>query len=119
MKGQQIEPARFHPFPARMPISVVQHLISHITSSEAVVLDPMAGSGTTLIAAKYAKRKSIGFDRDPLALLISKTATTAFNAESLKKMHLRVLERAQKAFKSRKNNLRSLCEKMSPEDREF
>ena len=49
-KGQQREPAWFHPFPARMPISLAEHLIGRITAPEAVILDPMAGSGTTLIA---------------------------------------------------------------------
>jgi len=117
--GQLAEPARFHPFPARMPVSVVQHLISRITISGAKILDPMAGSGTTLVAAKYVQRQSIGFDRDPLAILISRTATSDFEAETLARMQLRILDRAQKTLNSAKIQLKSLRAKMSPEDQEF
>jgi ribosomal protein L11 methylase PrmA len=35
------------------------------------VLDPMAGSGTTLVAARMRGHEAIGFDRDPLAVLIA------------------------------------------------
>src|SRR5206468_8905624 len=44
-----------HPFPARMPLSVASHLIGATTRPEATVLDPMAGSGTTLIAARRSE----------------------------------------------------------------
>ena len=39
---------------------------------DAVVLDPMMGSGTTILEAYLAERKGIGFDIDPLAIMISK-----------------------------------------------
>ena len=35
------------------------------------VLDPMTGSGTTLVAARTRGHEALGFDTDPLALLIS------------------------------------------------
>jgi len=37
------------------------------------VLDPMTGSGTTLVAARLRGHEAIGFDRDPLAVLIAST----------------------------------------------
>jgi SAM-dependent methyltransferase len=40
------------------------------------VLDPMAGSGTTLVTAKLRGHKAIGFDRDPLAVLIARAWLT-------------------------------------------
>jgi len=35
------------------------------------VLDPMSGSGTTLVTARLRGHEAVGFDRDPLAVLIS------------------------------------------------
>lgn len=40
------------------------------------VLDPMAGSGTTLVTAKLRGHEAIGFDRDPLAVLIARAWLT-------------------------------------------
>ena len=73
VRSQAIDPPWAHPFPARMPISVAEHLIKGTSTPGAVVLDPMAGSGTTLIAALRLGRHAIGFDRDPLAVLIART----------------------------------------------
>jgi hypothetical protein len=63
----------FHSFPARMPLSVAEALIE-TTPANSIVLDPMVGSGTTLIAAAYCGRRALGFDLDPLAVLITTAA---------------------------------------------
>jgi DNA modification methylase len=57
-----------------MPLSVASHLIGATTRPEATVLDPMAGSGTTLIAARLLGRLAFGFDLDPLAVLVGREA---------------------------------------------
>lgn len=58
-----------HPFPARMAPSIVQQ---RLRSKEKLrVLDPMAGSGTTIVAARLAGHRAVGFDTDPLALVIA------------------------------------------------
>lgn len=41
------------------------------------VLDPMTGSGTVARLAKWQSLNALGFDLDPLAVLISKVGTTA------------------------------------------
>lgn len=48
--------------PATFPIALPEWFIKLFTYTDDVVLDPFAGSGTTLAAAKALNRKSIGID---------------------------------------------------------
>ena len=50
-----------------------------------VVLDPMSGSGTVLRAAAECGHGAIGFDLDPLAVLMARVWTTPFKVGSLPK----------------------------------
>lgn len=45
------------------------------------MLDPMAGSGTTLVTAKLRGHEAIGYDRDPLAVLIARSWLTNIKSE--------------------------------------
>lgn len=63
-----------HPFPARMaPELAIQSLNS--MSPDALVLDPMSGSGTVVRHAAELGIRSIGFDLDPLAVMVSGAAS--------------------------------------------
>jgi DNA modification methylase len=66
----------FHSFPAKFPPQLPAKFISGLTDPGDVVLDPMLGSGTTLVEAYLSNRQGIGFDIDPLALRIAKVKTT-------------------------------------------
>jgi hypothetical protein len=46
-----------------------------------VVLDPMVGSGTTLYAAVQSGCQAIGFDLDPLAILMTVVRTTSLDSK--------------------------------------
>jgi DNA modification methylase len=46
------------------PLNLMQRLIAFLTDPGAVVLDPFAGSGTTLVAARNLGRKAIGIEQD-------------------------------------------------------
>lgn len=92
--GQILEPVRHHPFPARMPLALAEHLIRRLTTGGAVVLDPMVGSGTTAIAGKRLGRTALGFDRDPLACLIARTAVREYPRAALEQLRDRVFRRA-------------------------
>ena len=50
------------------------------------ILDPFAGSGTTLLAAKEMGVPSDGYDLSPLAVLASNTKTVTFSRQRLKKL---------------------------------
>lgn len=61
---------RLHPYWARKPINLVQALIEEYSAPGDLVLDPFAGSGTTLFAATLAGRKGVGTDTNFLSKLI-------------------------------------------------
>jgi hypothetical protein len=59
------------------------------------VLDPMAGSGTVLRNAALSGFRSIGFDTDPLAVLISRASTFQADSERVRSLTEEIAETAQ------------------------
>jgi hypothetical protein len=86
-----------HPFPARMAPGIALQVMSEMEESVRV-LDPMMGSGTVLAMARSKGHKAIGFDIDPLAVLISKVWTTAFDPDEIREEANGVLVRARQNF---------------------
>jgi len=83
-----------HPFPARMaPELVWEELPDH--SPRLRVLDPMAGSGTTLVTAKLRGHEAIGYDRDPLAVLIARSWLANVAQDDVETKGVEVLARAR------------------------
>ncbi len=65
-----------HPFPAKFPPALPRLFIRHLTEPGDRVLDPMMGSGTTILEAHRLGRVALGTDIDPLALrLVAAKAT--------------------------------------------
>jgi hypothetical protein len=60
------------------------------------VLDPMAGSGTTLVVARATGHQAIGFDTDPLAILLSRVWSCNCEPERIVRAGKRTLKRAKK-----------------------
>jgi hypothetical protein len=86
-----------HPFPARMaPGIALDALGDH--SGQLRILDPMAGSGTALAVARSKGHKAIGFDLDPLAVLLAGVWTRTIDAESVTGKAADVLHRARSEF---------------------
>ncbi len=71
-----------HPFPARMAPEIALAALSSLPAG-LTVLDPMMGSGMVLRMASECHHKGIGFDTDPLAVLITKVWTTPTDAKNL------------------------------------
>jgi site-specific DNA-methyltransferase (adenine-specific) len=54
------------------PLSEAQQLIQWFSMPNDLVLDPLAGSGTTLVAAFNEKRRAVGIEKDPETVKIIK-----------------------------------------------
>ena len=72
-----------HAFAARCPPPLVRWAINRFTRLGDTVLDPMVGSGTTLVEAVLAGRRALGADIDPLARLIAKVKATPVPTQDL------------------------------------
>ncbi|MCK5245239.1 MAG: hypothetical protein KAJ90_08210 [Desulfobacterales bacterium] len=87
-----------HPFPARMAPSIVWDCLPP-TDKPLKILDPMSGSGTTLVCTRRKGHYAIGFDTDPLALLIAKAWCSDVDSNSVKQRAIIVLDRAKQMVK--------------------
>lgn len=70
----------FHSFPAKFPPQLPSKFILSLTNEGDVVLDPMNGSGTTVVEAFLSGRRGIGLDIDPLAVNICNVKITPLDS---------------------------------------
>jgi DNA modification methylase len=70
-----------HAFAAKFPPQLPRLFIEALTEPGETVLDPMAGSGTTLVEAALLGRRGLGVDLDPLAALITQAKVLPISAE--------------------------------------
>lgn len=63
-------------------LDLVTELISELPRGS-VVLDPFCGAGTTLVAAKEKGLPSVGFDVNPISILVSRVKTTKLSANEV------------------------------------
>ena len=66
----------WHPFPAKFPPQLPEFIIRELSDTGDLVLDPMLGSGTTLVEALRLGRRTVGCDIDPLARMIAEAKLT-------------------------------------------
>jgi DNA modification methylase len=88
----------FHSFPAKFPPQLPRKFIEWLTDPEDIVLDPMVGSGTTILEAFLLGRHGIGFDIDPLALRLCKAKVTPAALEEVAETGHRLLRQAEFAL---------------------
>lgn len=87
-----------HPYPAMFHFLVVKELIEKFSKENAYVLDPFMGSGVVAGECLISGRNFIGYDINPLAVLIAKVRTTP----SQPKMLFEALECILQSFKYKK-----------------
>jgi len=82
----------YHRYPAKFIPQLVRQLIDEYSNSKDRICDPFGGCGTTLVEAKLAGRASFGFDINPVAVLITRTKTTAIKPETLSRAFAHLCE---------------------------
>jgi DNA modification methylase len=97
----------FHSFPAKFPPQLPAKFIQELTAAGETVLDPMSGSGTTVVEAHLAGRHGIAFDIDPLAVLIGRVKTTPLDQSAVRKAGTEVLRKAMRSVSTRREALLS------------
>jgi len=90
-------PRPIHPFPARMAGSIPWEVLEATNRKQLRVLDPMVGSGTTVVVARALGHEAVGFDTDPLAVLIAQAWCDDVDADAVRRSAERVLQKATAA----------------------
>lgn len=108
-----------HAFAAKFPPQLPRVFIEALTWPKETVLDPMAGSGTTLVEAALHDRHGIGFDLDPLAIKIARMKTQSLNASAIWETSKRIVRRAEKISGSVRTAKQFLESSYSSEALEF
>ena len=74
----------FDSYPSKMIPHMARFLIQQISKPGQTILDPLCGSGSTLIEASLTGRNAIGIDINPLATLLAKAKTNTYDISVLK-----------------------------------
>ena len=83
----------YHRYPAKFIPQIARKLIEDYAPNKTqVVCDPFGGCGTTLVEAKLLGHKSIGFDINPIAKLITQAKTTPIKPKTLANYQQRFLQ---------------------------
>ena len=75
---------KIHPYPAMLHPLLVDFLIKNYAKKDDIIFDPFCGSGVTLLQSSTKGYKSVGFDINPLALLIAKVKTQKYDIKKLR-----------------------------------
>src|SRR5216684_3915572 len=73
---------KIHPYPAMLHPLLVNSLIKDYAKEGDIIYDPFCGSGVVLLQSSINGFGSIGFDINPLALLIAKVKTQKYDIDS-------------------------------------
>jgi DNA modification methylase len=71
----------FHSYAGRMHPTIARGGIAAFSGKGDLVVDPFCGSGTVLVEAFAAGRRSVGVDASPLGVAIARARTTTLGAE--------------------------------------
>lgn len=110
----------FHSFPAKFPPQLPRKFINELTLENEVVLDPMSGSGTTVVEALLSRRQGIGFDIDPLAIKIASVKITALEIDLVVKTGNEIIQNSRAAYNRQHDALRlALINRWDAKTKEF
>ncbi len=83
-----------HAYAAKCPPPLVSYGLRYYSQPGETVLDPMVGSGTTLVEARLMGRHARGYDIDPLARLIAQVKARVISDLSIEQAYAVIARRA-------------------------
>lgn len=89
-----------HQYPARMHPEIAKKIITDYAKKKTLVIDPYLGSAGVLIEAMFHGNNSVGFDINPLAILLSRVKTTVINPQKAKEGYLAILKKSKHDFQN-------------------
>ena len=93
--GEHMAARTIHPFPARMAPEIALDCIPEAERGRAQrILDPMCGSGTVLSVAIQRGHHATGVDLDPLAVLMTRVATSPLDTSQCDQLREQVVNTA-------------------------
>lgn len=90
-----------HSFAAKFPPQLPGTFIRGLTNPGDIVLDPMMGSGTTVVEALLQGRQGIGLDIDPLALHLGRAKTMKIDRHRVRNSISTVLTKANRLLEEK------------------
>lgn len=108
-----------HAFAAKFPPQLPRVFIESLTAPGDVVLDPMMGSGTTVVEAFLRGRRAVGFDIDPLAVRICRVKTTPLDVEKLSILGAELLAQAHQLLADPQTITQALANRFDVKTRDF
>ena len=110
----------WHPFPAKFPPQLPARFVERLSAPDDVVLDPMLGSGTTILEAVRLRRRAVGCDIDPLARLITEAKLTRLDPVAMLRLGTSVVDDAKHRFFAEPDKLdASLAQRFDDKTRAF
>jgi DNA modification methylase len=106
-----------HAFAAKFPPQLPRAFIRGLTAPGDLVLDPMMGSGTTIIEALLEGRCGIGLDIDPLALRVSQAKTMPIRIDDLRDIGHNIVLQAQDLLAN--NSIEKFLQKFDSRTKNF
>jgi hypothetical protein len=108
-----------HAFAAKFPPQLPRVFIEGLTRKGETVMDPMMGSGTAIVEAFLCGRRAVGFDIDPLALMICSVKTHPVDLLEATWAGKRVVSSAVKLLQRASRLEPAMRERFSPASLEF
>ncbi len=108
-----------HAFAAKFPPQLPRVFIRGLTNPGDIVLDPMMGSGTTVVEALLEGRKAIGLDIDPLAVRLTKAKTTPVPPARLESAGTKLIHQAKELLADRKGVEKSIAKSFDESTKAF
>jgi DNA modification methylase len=109
-----------HAFPAKFPPQLPRLFIENLTRPGETVLDPMMGSGTTVLEAVLAGRRGVGLDIDPMAVRLCGVKASSLEPAAARQAGEAVADAAEEALHRRRRQLeRSLRRRLDGATLEF